>query len=488
VNDPQKALRYAQLFLWWQVLSGLVQVTGITAFVFLGPLSASTYAFYGFFLLLHAVVQFPGFFVVSYHLLQGAQRFDYAAALDVIETRLFKVLVPIPFVLLFRAWGRHHPAYGEAFGAIVGLAVGAYLTQWLMFGIGLLFCRRAGLPVRPLFGASFGRAEVRDVFSFGWKAILGQVAFRAANSIEILVLAELLTSYTERLGIWSLLQMRFSYLVLLAYAFFDSGVAVFGEALGAEKRAFAQYQVARFLQFACLWGAVVFAILCALGPTFIRGALEPQWHRAAEFVGVAAFARALACPGWVSDALQRGANRPLVFSGVLAAEQALRLLLFLLFVPRLQLLGLYAAIILSLGLKTIAAWWLNHRWVLPLRLSVWQSVGAPLVTGALLWAALSGITLLVHPATSLGAQALFYGGALGGLVASFVMLGLLGGLDAHGLGEIDRATRMTSLLAPVARIFAIAARTGARLSPLHDRFPQPTTIEALREAEELRSV
>ena len=487
VRDPARALRYAQLFLWWQVLSGLLQVTGIAILVFAGPLSETVYVFYGFFLLLHGIVQFPGLFGVAFHLLQASQRFDYASMTDVLEKRVFKILLPIPFVLAFRAWGRAHPAYGEAFGAIVGLGIGAYVTQWLSLGTGLLFCRKAGLPVRPLFGATFTKEEVREVFAFGAKAIPGQVAYRAANSIETVILVVFLVNSSEWLGIRSLLETRFSYLILLAYPFFDSGVAVFGEAFGSGKRALAQYLVARFLQFATLWGALVFAILAALGPGFILGAIEPQWHRAAEFVALAAFAKALACPGWVSDALQRGANRPLLFSAVLTGEQVLRLGLFVVLVPRYQFTGLYAAVVTTLALKTLIAWYVNHRRILPLRVSVWQSFGAPLATGAVLYFLLTLTLGFFPPTSSFAAQVVFYGGAVFAIVAALFLLGLFGGLDAQGLSEIDRAACMTSLLSPIARVLAAAARAGARLSPLHDRFPQPTTTDALREAEEIRT-
>ena len=483
--DPGRALKFAQLFVWWQILSGLLQVSGVALLVLAGPLPKSTYALYGFLVLLHGVVQYPGAFGAPVHLLQGTQRFDYSSIADVLEKRVFAVLLPIPFVLLGRSWGAAHPLYGEAFGAVVGLGVGAYVTQWCTLGTGLWLCGRAGLPVRPLLGAAFARAEIREMFGFGAKAIIGQVAFRAANAIEVLVLTTLLANYTEWLGIWSLLGNRFGFLVLLAYAFFDSGVPVFGEALGAGKRALGQYLVARYLQYANLWGAVVLAVLAALGLALVLGALDPQWHRAADLVVVAAFARALACPGWVSDALQRGANHPLLFSGVLTGEQVFRLILFALLVPSLQVTGLYVAILVSLSAKTIVAWWLNHRRIIPLRLSIWQSVGAPLATGGLVWLALRGATILLAPEGSMQTQALFYGGAAAAILLSFFVLGLVGGLDADGLDEIDRAGRMTSLFAPITRALSAAARAGARLSPLHGRFPQPAAAEGLAEARSL---
>lgn len=486
-SDPQRALRYAQLYLWWQILSGLLQLTALALVVFSGPFRNGPYAYVGFFLLLHALGQFPGFNFVCSVLLQGTQRFDFVSLAEVVDHRVLRVIIPIPFILVGRAWGADHPAYGQVFGAVIGLGAGGLASYWLSFAFALVLCRRAGLPLGPLFGASFTRTEIRDFFAFGWRAIPGQLAYNAARSVEIILIASLLHNYTEWLGIWGLLQMRFAFLAILSYRFFNSGVPVFAEALEEHKRSYAQYIVARYLQFAFLWSAVLFAVLAGLGPTFIRVALDPQWHRAAEFVAVAAFAAALGCPGWVADALQRGANRPLLYSLIVAGEQATRLLLFAILVPKLQFVGLFAAITLSLTLKTVVTWYLSHRLILRLRLSLWQSVGAPLVAGLLLFVALKALVGLAAPSSSAGGQVLFYGGAFGSFLASFFLLALLGGLDEDGLGEIDRASRMSGVLRPMAALFFAAARAGAHLSPWHGRFVQPAANDAHRETTELHA-
>ena len=87
------------------------------------------------------------------------------------------------------------------------------------------------------------------------------------------------------------------------------------------------------------------------------------------------------------------------------------LALFVVLVPPFQITGLYVSILLSLSLKTVVAWWLNHRRIVPLRLSAWQSFGAPVLAGLTLWLALHALAWSLGPVGSIGAQALFYAGA-----------------------------------------------------------------------------
>ena len=120
--------------------------------------------------------------------------------------------------------------------------------------------------------------------------------------------------------------------------------------------------------------------------------------------------------------------------------------------------------------------------MLPLRVSPWQSLGAPILTGAILHAGLSGAVALLSPASSFAAQVVFYGGALAAVLAAFFVLGLVGGLDAQGLAEIDRAktaffsnvshefrTPLTLMLGPIEQAISSPARalTGSDLETTH---------------------
>jgi len=68
----------------------------------------------------------------------------------------------------------------------------------------------------------------------------------------------------------------------------------------------------------------------------------------------------------------------------------------------------------------------------------------------------------------------------------FFFYALAGGWDQAGLDEADEACRMTGFLRPVVNFIVIVpSRWGARISPLHNRFPTTMRPAALAEAQAL---
>ncbi len=105
VHDPKKGIQYGQLFVWLQALSGAVQVTLVILLAsFLAPRSA--YALYAWSVIIHALIQIPGFYQVFRHALTGFQRQDYARILDVCLNVVMPMVVQPVFVLLMGAWGK----------------------------------------------------------------------------------------------------------------------------------------------------------------------------------------------------------------------------------------------------------------------------------------------------------------------------------------------------------------------------------------------
>jgi hypothetical protein len=82
VHDPKKGIQYGQLFVWWQALSGAIQVAIVISLAStLGPRSA--FALYVWSVIIHSIIQLPGFYQVMRHALTGFQRLDYSRLLDI---------------------------------------------------------------------------------------------------------------------------------------------------------------------------------------------------------------------------------------------------------------------------------------------------------------------------------------------------------------------------------------------------------------------
>ncbi len=468
---PERALAAAQLWIWWQLFAGLAQLAlGAAAAITLLP--TTPYAAFSRLLLLRAAMQVPGVLGLFTIFFQAAQRFDLQLGLDLLEKRVLGLLVPIPCVLYLR--GRF--AGEEAYGAVLGLAAGQYLAQLGSFVAGAVLYRRLGLPFGPLLGASFDHALVRRQLRYGAAIVAGKAPFFLANALEVGLLTTLLPAYPTWIGIRGLLA-RLAMAFYLLLPFFDSGIAAFAESLGAGRRALARYQLVRYLQLGHLFAAVMAALLAVVGPTLVRVALPPDWAPVAAWLPLCAATGLLLPAAWLCDAFQKGAGRPGLNAALVAGEQALRVALFLWWVPRLGFAGVLAAVLASVAVKAALGAIANRR-LLPGSRHPWRSTIAPLAAGALFALGLAVLVALV-PARAFAIEALFIAAAALAFPAGLWLLGALGALDPAALDELDRAAALTSVMRPVARLLTGAARAGARLGPVR---PLPLAAEAAREA------
>ena len=165
-------------------------------------------------------------------------------------------------------------------------------------------------------------------------------------------------------------------------------------------------------------------------------------------------------------------------------EQGARLLLLLLFVPWLQFAGIYVATLVALTLKCGLAWTINHRRIVPLRLPLWQTVGAPAVAGLCNYAVWWAAATVLAPQSTSAVLVLFFIAGAGSFVIGFFVSGAVGGIDPAAQSELDDGAQMSALTRPLCKVLAGAARLGSRISP----WPASTSslaVAAAAEAAEL---
>jgi O-antigen/teichoic acid export membrane protein len=482
---PEEALRDVQFYVWWQVFARLAEASLLVAAA-VGWMPLSKYALWAPFVALYGLCALPAVSGFGKLMCQALQRFDYFNLLDMAEYRILNFLVPVPFVLLGRSWGAAHPIYGEAFGAALGLGAGQLATNLIMLVLGLVALKLQRLPLWTLFVAQFDRRTTRRQLVFGVKVTLGQEPYRLTTALELEIIRRGLNDFPTWLGIRDLLSGRLIWLFYFAWGYYQSAVPALSEALGAGKRRLAQYYVSRYLQFGFLFSGAIFSLLLAVGPSYIANALGPQWGRSTAYLPLAAASGLLLPPVWLSDSLQQGAGRPGITTTVMLGEQGLRLLLYLLLVPRLQFTGLYLALLIPLGVKSVVGWAINHTRILPLSLPLWTTLMAPALAALAnwgLWRLLVEVAAPTRPTTEL---ALFFVAGAGSFLFTYFICGLVGGFDADALDELARGARMTGLLRPLCQALSGAAGAGARLGRRSGR-RLALAIDARREAAEIDS-
>ncbi len=482
VHDPKRGIKYGQMFVWWQALSGAVQVALVVAVAStLAPKSA--YALYAWSIIIHSFIQIPGFYQVMRHSFNGLQRGDYSRILDIFLTMIPMAVQPL-FVGLMYAWGKSHPAMGGAMGGLLGLGMAAYAAELGAFLLGLYLYRRLGYNARVLFLAHFDWDTIKTGFKFGFFGMLGSIAWALGQAAEIAITQARLINYAEIWGNWGLAQ-NFVFAFQVVATLFEGAMAAISEAISNGKRILSQYYSVMMYKYGGMISAFLGAVLLAVADRFILGASGPEFARGALYVIPLAIWGAIQYPSWVGDQVQLGSNRPYLKSALVFGEQVLRVILALILIGRFQITGLIIAYFIALLSKDIVAYFVNHKLCFPQRFYFWQSLGAPLLAGVVHWALLRWLTGLIWQADQISSVLIFFIGVLPSFPVYMFFYGLFGGWDQATLDEFKLAAGLTGFVRPLAWTMWAATALGARLSPLDNRFPITNRAAAMEEARKL---
>ncbi len=484
VHDPRKGIQYGQVFVWWQALSGAVQVALVIALAStVGPRSA--YALYIWSVIIHSFIQLPGFYQVMRHALTGLQRLDYSRFLDVALTVILPMIVQPIFVTIMFAWGKAHPVFGAAMGGLLGMGMAAYAAEFFSFLLGLWLYRRVGYNARILFLAHFDWEVVWSSFKFGVFEMLGSAAWSFGQAMEILITQARLINYAEIWGNWGLAQ-NFIFAFNVTQTLNDGVMPAISEAISNGKRILSQYYSVMAYKYNATISAFIGAVLLAVAPRFIIGSSGLEFQRAAIYVIPLTIWGAVQFPSWVGDNVQLGANKPYLKSLLVFSEQVIRVILAFILLARFQVTGLIIAYFVGLFAKGITAYVINNKVCFPQRFFVWQSLVAPLLAGAAHFGFLSLINRFIWKGDQITSVIIFFIAILPSFPVYMFFYGLFGGWDKDTLEELRNAAALSGSVKGLTRwgMYEPTA-LGARLSPLNGRFPITNRAAAMDEARAL---
>jgi O-antigen/teichoic acid export membrane protein len=483
VHDPRRAVQFGQVFVWWQFLSGAFQVALVVMLAGTG-IPHTSYAIYTWLIIAHAVIQIPGFYGVMRGAMYAQQRLDYAQILDNAWALIWPIVTQVIFVPIFWLWGTNSPATGPAIGGAIGMAVAAYMVELFNFVLGWWLYRRAGYNARLFFLAHFDLSVIKQAFRFGILEMSSSLVWAAGQSFEILLTQVRLINYTEVWGNW-IMASNFVFAFTVINNLNDGVMPAISEAISHGRRKLSQYYASMNYKWAAFISAFLAAVLLAIADRFILGSAGREFERAAIYViPLIVFGSAQHLSA-IGDIIALGSNRPGLKLLMLLGEQTLRIMLALLLVDRFQVAGLIAAYLIAVMARGIASYFINSRLCFRLRYYPWQSLAAPLLAGAVQYFVLRFVTGLIWQGDEVTSIIIFLIGILFSYPLYTFLYGFFGGWDDATLEEARRASTMMPFLKFMATIFWKATALGARLSPLHNRFPITNRPEAMEEARSL---
>jgi O-antigen/teichoic acid export membrane protein len=481
VSDPRRGFKYMQVYVWWQALSGAIQVALVVALTSIG-IVRTPYALFAWSIVIHSFIQIPGFYGVFRGTLNGLQRNDYARYIDAAWAIVIPVVTQLALVPIFYAYGKSHPALGGAMGGVMGLGAAAYALELCSFLLGFWLYKRLGYKASILFMAHFDWGIIQETFKFGFFEMLGGILVAGGAALEIWVTQNGLVNYSETWGNW-LLAGNFLLAFTVSTNLFDGVMPAISEALSSGYKVLSQYYSVQSYKWGSISSAVLAAVLLVAAPKFIIGSSGQEFQRAALIAIPLTIFGAIQFLGWLGDAIFLGSNKPLLRALLILLEQTIRIGLMLLLLERFQILALLIAYFIAILVRGIAAYFVADRYCFPQRFYFWQSLAAPALAAVAQYFFLSLIASVIWKGDEVTSIVLLFVALVPCMPFFFFFYAVLGGWDDAGLEETVQASHMVGFLRPVINIiFIVPSRWGARISPLHNRFPISMREAAMAEA------
>jgi O-antigen/teichoic acid export membrane protein len=478
ISQPKYTIHYLQFFIWFKMISGLIVVTAISAWVFIFLRGYVPLAYSMWYFLLYALLQYPGFYSVFMSALQGYQQFNKVNFINA-AMMLFNIGTGYGCVVLFKFFGSLNPIIGETMGSTFGFIVGLYLNNVIVFLLSAKAFQKVLVQIDPtwtlrsVFKAEFPRAIFDECLRFGSQSMSATFM----DTFFKMVLTSLAITWLPNYGtVYGILAITINVAGLISVGIPITPIV--SEAYNNRKFDLTEYYIGHGLKYTGIFASMFGSAVLAIAPIFL--VLSGPYALATVFLPFVAMSRILFAFGKLLDDCTTGCNRPSFRIYYVLIESVSRLVFMAVFIRGLELgwEGFLLAEICSLLAKNVAGWVIFRFKIMRLYMSFTQSIILPLIAGVAQYFVLKALIALVFAPLSW---------LLGSVIAIglFVIVGMVitpiyvywpiysigGGWDPVGLDILKEAVEISSLSKPIARLFNDMAQKLGRKSPLYNKFP-----------------
>jgi O-antigen/teichoic acid export membrane protein len=501
IKDTQKMLHYIQYFIWYQMITGLIQTTTVSVYaLYFVPETDLSYSVW--LMLIASTTQFPGFLGVFNGILGSLQHFDKTAVISFIQGEIFQRITEAVFVLAGRYVGMNNPEIGEILGIAIGAAIGTYVDDFLGTIVAAHFFSKVmkseNIRARDCFIPDFNWKFIKDPFLFGVKTGLPGL-IGGFTSMYILYLQ---ITYLPQYATYATFVGMAGTLIWIIGSATPPMTALYSESFLNGKDKLAEYYLVQAWRYSGLilgFFMTVFLIVYMFLPDAFYAFNILYYMQVIPFI----------LPGLIkgcinsflsqASAIITGVNKPnyILWSNIVG--QILNIFFMTMFMAWMQIQNtgvngiifvlVYGDMFSGVIMTIVALIYINYK-VFRVRINFWQTFCAPVLS--------AGITFLVGYLSKLLIYNPLYANfgfyvALIPMILIFIVLGVFiyfpltvffGGWDKNNYYSFAKVVKMSGpskfLVAPMYKIIAKVID----ISPLYNKFIVDAT-EATIEAEEL---
>ena len=287
ITDPKRSLQYISFFIWFQMTSGLVQITMIAIYTFyFMPMSMAHLAWV---FIAYSTVQYPGMLAVLYTALRSFQHHGKYIIGKLFQD-IFQFATQIGFILLGRWIGGMSSNVGELMGASIGLVIGLYIDDFLAFILtGKLFndvLKDIGLSVGYCLRPTFTKEIAKESIIYGLKTMPAAIYGNLLGFLSFLITFNFLPQYAAWMGMIQLAR-NFSDFVSMPGQMKASTEFSISESLNNGKEHLTRYMIGMTLKWRFLLTGFIAISVIILIPEVLRSLLSvfgEEWLPAARIL------------------------------------------------------------------------------------------------------------------------------------------------------------------------------------------------------------
>jgi len=454
IKEPRKSLQYIRFFIWFQMFSGLLQITGIAVWVLYGGVNESNLAYASYFLLLHSTIQYPGFLGVFRATLESYQQFHRSSMVRFFQGVILESSTRIAFVFAGKYLGRALPGLGELMGITIGSILGAYADDFLAAAIAAKWTLPVLQKIDPrvklvdVFIPRIDKDVVKNCLWFGLRSMIPGLIVPGANLIIVLIYTNYLPNYSTIIGLFYVAQLISG--ALSAFSF--PTTSSLAEAYHNGKYALTRNYINQQYRWSSMVNGFLGAFIIAIAP-LLGNVAGSYYKNAIILIQILVGFRWMEVLGGINDTILIAAGKPEYTIIGIMLEQITRigsLFLLIFWVPQIE--GL--AFVISLGAGWIVKWTISlalvQKRIPGLKINSWQTLISPLLAAfaEIILLYVSGRYLLpvlsLYMSTTLASIIIIIGALIvGPFLIFFPIHALLGGWDAETIETLRKAREIS---------------------------------------------
>lgn len=453
-GEMKKGMEYLRFFIWFQMITGLLQVTIVAFWALRFATETTTFAPLVWFFIINSLVQYPGMLGIYRSALQAFQRYDKANIVSFVQMVFLESTTQIIFIFVGRWWGINTPYMGELMGATMGYIIGLYIDDFLAMVLAAKYfsdvLKPYGISIWDTFVPRFSKKVIKKALLFGSKNMAQGIFYQVSMLWITGVTMIWLPNYSTIIGLFSIADG----LARLIIQDLPTKAAI-AESYNSGKLRLTDYIIQSQFKW---YGILTFFLTLEIGMLIppVLGDIAANYASAAWMIPYLLISRFFIPPIHFSDSVQQGCDKPEYAAYSLAVQMVTRMITFTLLlnpgmIPSLIPGYNYTIAYLMADLppiiaKNIFAWMLIDRKLVKIRVNIWQTFVAPFLAILPLIPINLGLLWLFNTYSTNQFIAIIMGlifivfllfGAPTFIV--FPMLGLVGGWDERSIEHLKNA-------------------------------------------------